>query len=113
MKALLITGTLAETHIKQYAKQSNTPTKVQALNVQVAAFLTPQIISQALKKFSLTGIDIILTPGQMLGDTKIITDTIKIPAFKGATLRRRPASGAGLPWRSKAFNNCACMRFAL
>ncbi len=91
MKALLITGTLAENTVKQYAKQSTTPTQVIALNVQVAAFLTPQIISQALKKISLKGVDVILTPGQMLGDTKIITETVKIPAFKG------PRYAADLP----------------
>ncbi len=92
MKALLITGTLAENTVKQYAKQSQTRTEVLALNVQVAAFLTPQIISQALKKqHHLKNIDIILTPGQILGDTKIITDATKIPAFKG------PRYAADLP----------------
>jgi hypothetical protein len=45
MKALLITGTLAQDTVKQYAKQSSTPTEVIALNVPVADFLTPQIIS--------------------------------------------------------------------
>jgi dihydropteroate synthase-like protein len=91
MKALLITGTLAENTVKQYAKQSTTPTSVLALNVQVAAFLTPQIISQALKKQNLKGIDIILTPGQMPGDTKTITEITGIPAFKG------PRYAADLP----------------
>ncbi|MCW3984628.1 MAG: dihydropteroate synthase-like protein [Candidatus Bathyarchaeota archaeon] len=91
MKTLLITGTLAENTVKQYAKQSQTPTEVLTLNVQVAAFLTPEIISQALKKHKLHDIDIILTPGQALGDTKIITDATKIPAFKG------PRYAADLP----------------
>ncbi len=83
MKALLITGTLAQQTIKQYAKQSITPTEVLALNVQVAAFLTPQTIIQALKKTPPKNIDIILTPGQMLGDTKTITEAVGVPAFKG------------------------------
>jgi dihydropteroate synthase-like protein len=91
MKALLITGTLAENTVKQYAKQSTTPTQTLALNVQVAAFLTPQIISQTLKKHNLQGIDIILTPGQMPGDTKTLTDSIGVPAFKG------PRYAADLP----------------
>ncbi len=91
MKALLITGTLAENTVKQYAKQSNTPTQTIALNVQVAAFLTPQIISQALKKQNLKDITIILTPGQMPGDTKTITETLGVPAFKG------PRYAADLP----------------
>jgi dihydropteroate synthase-like protein len=91
MKALLITGTLAEEVVKQYAKQSSTPTEVKALNVQVAAFLTPQTISQALKKTPPKNIDIILTPGQMPGDTKTITEAVGIPTFKG------PRYAADLP----------------
>ncbi|MCL5877782.1 MAG: dihydropteroate synthase-like protein [Candidatus Bathyarchaeota archaeon] len=91
MKALLITGTLAEATVKQYAKQSQTPTEILTLNVQVAAFLNPQIISQALKKHNLKDIDILLTPGQILGDTKTITDATKIPSFKG------PRYAADLP----------------
>ena len=82
MKALLITGTLAENTVKQYAQQSTTPTAVLALNAPVAAFLTPQIISQALKKQNLKDIDIILTPGQMPGDTKTITEPSRCPLLR-------------------------------
>ena len=91
MKALLITGTLAENTVKQYVKQSSAPAEVIALNVPVAAFLTPKIIIEALKKVPLKDVAIILTPGQMLGDTKTITDALKIPAFKG------PRYAADLP----------------
>jgi dihydropteroate synthase-like protein len=91
MKALLVTGQLAQKTVKQYAEQSKTPTKVTALGVQVAAFLTPQTISQALKKQNLKDIDIILTPGQMPGDTKTITEAVGVPAFKG------PRYAADLP----------------
>ena len=51
MKALLITGTLAENTVKQYAKQSSTPTEVIALNVHVAAFLTPKSSAKPSKKY--------------------------------------------------------------
>ncbi|MGE5555985.1 MAG: dihydropteroate synthase-like protein [Methanocella sp.] len=91
MKALLITGTLAQNTVKQYAQQSSTPTQTLALNVQVAAFLTPALISQALKKQNLKDITIILTPGQMPGDTQSITQATGIPAFKG------PRYAADLP----------------
>lgn len=91
MKALLVTGQLAQETVKQYAKQSNTPSEVIALGVQVAAFLTPAIITQALKKQSLAGIAVILTPGQMPGDTKSITEALGVPAFKG------PRYAADLP----------------
>ena len=91
MKALLVTGQLAAQTVKQYAKQSATPTEVIALGVQVAAFLTPATISQALKTMNLKDITIILTPGQMPGDTKIITEAVGVPAFKG------PRYAADLP----------------
>ena len=91
MKVLLITGTLAENTVKRYSQQSNIPTQVLALNVQVAAFLTPAIISQTLKKYNLKDIDIILTPGQMPGDTKTITEATGVPTYKG------PRYAADLP----------------
>jgi dihydropteroate synthase-like protein len=91
MKALLITGQLAQQTVKEYAKQSSTPTETIALGVQVAAFLTPAAISQALKKQNLKGIDVILTPGQMPGNTKTITEAVGVPAFKG------PRYAADLP----------------
>ncbi|MCW4000898.1 MAG: dihydropteroate synthase-like protein [Candidatus Bathyarchaeota archaeon] len=91
MTILLITGTLAEATVKQYAQQSQTPTEVLALNVQVAAFLTPTLIAKSLQKTSLQGITAILTPGQILGDTQTITDATHIPAYKG------PRYAADLP----------------
>ena len=91
MKVLLITGTLAEETVKQYAKQSSTPTEVKVINVQIAAFLTPQIISHALTRTPPKNIEIILTPGQMTGDTITISETVGIPAFKG------PRYAADLP----------------
>lgn len=91
MKALLITGTLAQNTVKHYAQQSSTPTQTLALNVQVAAFLTPALISEALKKQDLKDITVILTPGQMPGDTQSITQAIDIPAYKG------PRYAADLP----------------
>jgi dihydropteroate synthase-like protein len=91
MKALLITGTLAQETVRQYAKQSNIETEVLALNAQVAAFLTPQTITAFLQKKNLKEIDVILTPGMILGDCKIISETLKIPTFKG------PRYAADLP----------------
>ena len=84
MKALLITGTLAEKAVKRYAKESNVETEVRVLNVPVAAFLTPETIAKALKNANLKGFDAILVPGLVRGDTKVISQTTGIPAFKGS-----------------------------
>jgi dihydropteroate synthase-like protein len=91
MKVLIVTGQLAAQTVKQYAKQSSIPTEVIALGVQVAAFLTPATITQALKTMNLKDVNIILTPGQMPGDTKTITEALGVPAFKG------PRYAADLP----------------
>jgi dihydropteroate synthase-like protein len=91
MKALLITGTLAQETVRQYAKQSKIETEVLALKTQVAALLSTEATVTALQKHNLQGFDIILTPGLVLWDTKIIADAVKIPAFKG------PRYAADLP----------------
>jgi dihydropteroate synthase-like protein len=84
VKALLITGTLAEKAVKRYAKESSVETEVHVLNVPVAAFLTPETIAEALKHESLTGFDAILVPGLVRGDTTVISQATSVPAFKGS-----------------------------
>lgn len=91
MKVLLVTGTLAQNIVKHYAQQSSTPTLTLVLNVQVAAFLTPSLIIEALKNHDLKDVTAILTPGQMAGDTQCITQATGIPAYKG------PRYAADLP----------------
>ena len=68
MKVLLITGLLAQETVEHYAKQSQIETKVMVLNVPVAAFLTPQTISQSLKQAKVNDFDLILVPGLVRGD---------------------------------------------
>ena len=60
MKALLITGVLAEETVKNYAKESKTETEVFALKVQIAAFLNPETINGALRRNKPKGFDMIL-----------------------------------------------------
>jgi dihydropteroate synthase-like protein len=91
MKALLITGTLAQPIVEQYAKESSINTEILALKTQIAAFITPQTIKTALQTRNLQDIDVILTPGLILGDTQTITNAFRIPAFKG------PRYAADLP----------------
>ena len=49
MKVLLVTSVLEKEAVERYAKQSKVETHVLALNVAVAAFLTPKTIIEALK----------------------------------------------------------------
>ena len=91
MKVLLITSQLAKDAVERYAKESQVETEVLALNVAVAAFLTPQTISEALKKSKVKNYDLILTPGLINGDASAISKAVGVPAFKG------PRYAADLP----------------
>ncbi len=91
MKVLLVTSQLAKEAVERYAKESHVETDVLALNVAVAAFLTPKAIVEALKESDLRGYALILTPGLVRGDTSAISKALGIQAFKG------PRYAADLP----------------
>ncbi len=91
MKALLVTGQLAQEAVAAYAKQSIVETEIFALKIAVAAFLTPQAIIDGLKDKNLAGFNVIITPGLLRGDTQAITVATGVPAFKG------PRYAADLP----------------
>jgi dihydropteroate synthase-like protein len=91
LKALLVTGLLAEDSVKRYAQQSSVETAVLTLPIQVAALLKMPNIAKELQKLSISGIDVILVPGLIRGDTSVISDAIGIPTFKG------PRYAADLP----------------
>jgi len=83
MKVLLITGLLAKDIVEQYARKSGVKTTVLALNVSVAAFLTPKKIAEELRSLNLEGYDVILVPGLVRGNVKLVEDVTGIPTYKG------------------------------
>ena len=91
MKVLLITGILAKDIVEKYAKISRVKTEVLALKIQVAALLKIPNIKNELKNQNIRDINLILVPGLIKGDTSIISESIKIPTFKG------PKYAADLP----------------
>ena len=50
---LLVTGLLAEEPVKRYAQESKVEAEVLALNISVAALLTPERIADELKNLNL------------------------------------------------------------
>jgi dihydropteroate synthase-like protein len=84
LRALLITGLLAEKTVEQYAKESSVETEVFALKVPVAALLSPQQIAKAIKTTRAGDFDVILVPGLIRGDTSVIADAVGTPTFKGS-----------------------------
>ncbi|WP_458454750.1 dihydropteroate synthase-like protein [Methanobrevibacter sp.] len=89
MKVLIVTGELAYSLIKEVVSDSKQEIIVHIVdNTQVAAFLTPRLIINEVKKcFSnqLDEIDMILVPGLIKKGTKEITKELGIPTFKGST----------------------------
>ncbi len=82
VKALIITGRLAEEHAKNIAKKYNQDVFV--FDIDVAAFLKPKQIAKRLKSF-LKGrkYDVILVPGLIKGDLNIIEKETGIATFRG------------------------------
>jgi dihydropteroate synthase-like protein len=83
LKVLLVTGQLAEEIVYNFAKKSHIEFKVLSLPIPVAALLTPQYIARMLIQISLSGFDIILVPGLVIGDVSIIEEKTGIQTFKG------------------------------
>lgn len=91
LKALIITGLLAENTVKKYTRQSAVATEIITLKVPVAALLTLEQIKNILTKNEIQKFDIILIPGLVRGDTTSISKAIGIPTYKG------PKYAADLP----------------
>lgn len=79
MKILLVTGILAEPLVRRYGNGCD----VFVCPVSVAAFLTPRMIVNCLKKVPVSDYDLILIPGLVRGSAQEIEDAIGIPTFKG------------------------------
>jgi dihydropteroate synthase-like protein len=91
LKVLLVTGQLAEETVRRYAQKSSVETETLALKIAVAAFLTPQIIADALIGKKLADFNAILVPGLVRGDTAPVSKVTGVAAFKG------PRYAADLP----------------
>lgn len=86
MKILLLTGRLAEPLIREAAKAAapHHQCDVRVLPVAVAAFLHPRYVSNQLKGQIRAGdFDIILLPGLVSGDAKLVQEAVGIPTYKG------------------------------
>ncbi len=91
LRVLLITGLLAEENVRKYAQESGIDTEVLALNVPVAAFLTAELIAEALREKNLDDFTEILVPGLVRGDVKLVSEVGGRDTFKG------PRYAADLP----------------
>ena len=86
IKILLVTGTLAEPHLRQILEEnpSDHEFDILTLPLAVAAFLHPKYVATQIKlRGPLKKYNFILLPGMVLGDTSIVTQSTGIPTFKG------------------------------
>ncbi|HSO26387.1 MAG TPA: DUF6513 domain-containing protein, partial [Methanobacteriaceae archaeon] len=91
MKVIIITGKLAEALVKKVSDRSKQDVFVHVVNTPIAAFLTPKKISNEVKvieshhSIELSDVDMIIIPGLIRKDAKIIQEETGIPAYKGPT----------------------------
>lgn len=91
MKVIIITGKLAESLVKKVSDSSKQDVFVHVVNTPIAAFLTPKKISNEVKSLeshhsiNLDEMDMIIIPGLIRKDAKIIREETGIPAYKGPT----------------------------
>ncbi len=86
MKILLVTGTLAEPQIRQILEENPSPHSFDILELPlaVAAFLHPKYVASQIKlRGPLKKYNLILLPGMVSGDTKIVAESTGIQTFKG------------------------------
>jgi dihydropteroate synthase-like protein len=91
LRVLIITGQLAEDHVKKCVEESPVDVEVLALPISVAALLSPTTITQELKNRNLKGFHLILVPGLVRGDVSNVGEAVGIPTVKG------PKYSADLP----------------
>ena len=80
---VIVTGRLAEEHVKRHAEASPVDVEVLALPVAVAALLSPPRIALELQRRNLQGTQLILVPGLVKGDVSMVSEATGIPTVKG------------------------------
>jgi len=83
MAYMLVTGRNAAEAVKRIAKSLSPPARVIVCAVDVASFLTPEIILASLKDTDKKGISLIIIPGTVKGDVSIVSEKTGILCFKG------------------------------
>ena len=91
MRYLLVTGELARGYVLRYAKLSGENFDVTSVPFPVAALLSPKNIINHLRKIDVKRYDMILIPGLIRWNAKIVEDAVGIPTYKG------PKDAADLP----------------
>ncbi len=86
MKILLVTGTLAKPHLHQILEENPSPHEFDILELPlaVAAFLHPRYVASQIKlRGPFEKYNLILLPGMVLGDARLVTESTGVPTFKG------------------------------
>jgi dihydropteroate synthase-like protein len=92
MKILLVTGRKAADSLRELAVASGLDIAVHVCAVDVAALLSVNGILKELSGMKLSGVSLIMIPGNIKGDAKIISDKLGVECVKG------PSNLADLPF---------------
>ncbi|MCX8205436.1 MAG: DUF6513 domain-containing protein, partial [Candidatus Nezhaarchaeota archaeon] len=91
LRALIVTGTLAKGLVESYVKSSPVEVSIVALPRPVAALMSCGFIARELKKLDLGGFNLVLIPGMVAGDARLIEEEVGVRVVKG------PRHAADLP----------------
>jgi dihydropteroate synthase-like protein len=83
LKVALITGQLAKDMVERFSRDSKVESEVISLPIQVASLMNAAYIAGRLRGYPLEGFDLILVPGLIKGDIRVIEDSVGIPVFRG------------------------------
>jgi len=85
LRVLVVTGRLAEESLRRKVSELDIDVDVLTLPVSVAAFITPDSTTEALRNQPMAGYDLILLPGTVVGDVSPVEEATGVTTFKGPT----------------------------
>jgi dihydropteroate synthase-like protein len=80
---LIVTGNMAYDIVKEYIQPYKSDAVAIKLPISIAAFITPDLVINHLKKMDLSNYSSIIVPGLMQGSAQRIENALNIPTFKG------------------------------
>ncbi|MEM2123677.1 MAG: DUF6513 domain-containing protein, partial [Candidatus Bathyarchaeia archaeon] len=83
LKVALITGQLARGMVERFSRDSRVESGVFSLPIQVASLMNAAYIAGRIRDYPLQGFDLILVPGLVKGDLRVIEESAGVPVFRG------------------------------
>ncbi|MEM2918934.1 MAG: DUF6513 domain-containing protein [Candidatus Altiarchaeota archaeon] len=82
-KILLVTGKNAEKGLREILKENKIFADIHVCDIEVASFITPEILMKEFSEKNLSNFNKIILPGKVKGDFSVIEKKFKIKVVKG------------------------------